>query len=49
MEVAKYVKYVMVLLVQVKFQEWVEKEAGLHLLENMKKFRKSKNKYEGYT
>ena len=31
MEVARYVRYVMVLLVQVKFQVWAEKEAGLHL------------------
>ena len=29
--VARYVRYVMVLLVQVKFQVWAEKEAGLHL------------------
>ena len=27
----KVCKYVMVLLVQVKFQVWAEKEAGLHL------------------
>ena len=31
MEVARYVRYVMALRVQVKFQVWAEKEAGLHL------------------
>ena len=31
MEVVKFVRYVMELPVQVKFQEWVEKEVGLHL------------------